>query len=262
MPRVLQLIAGTVNAGGAGENTVTAAPGDSFTVAAGVQEGNIYLQQLYAAGAVTDYVKVFSPRMHDNTQGIRMQAGSTKGLPLLRWGQDQPLYPADTPTFRTDATGAGQTGLMAFYEYLDLPGGNQVLATWDDVRPRIDQISGTQVNVNSGAAIGSWGTGVALNANFDNFKANRLYALLGYTVNVQCMGISIVGPDTSNYRLGGPGEVTHVFTYDHFVHMSEKTGRPCIPIINANNRGSTLVQAIDIAANTAVNVSLNLALLK
>lgn len=262
MGRVLQLIAGTVNAAGAGENVVAAAPGDSFTVAAGVQEGNIYLAQLWAAGAVTDYIKVFSPRMHDNVQGIRVQAGGTKGLPLLPYGQDQPLYPADTPTFKTDATGAGQTGLMAMYEYLDLPGGQQRLATWDDVRPRIDQISGAEVDVSSGAAIGSWGAGVALNGTFDNYKANRDYALLGYTVNAACMGVSITGPDTSNYRIGGAGEVTHVYTYNKFIHMSQQTGRPCIPIINANNRGATLVQAIDTAANTLVHVSLVLALLK
>lgn len=262
MPRVLQLIAGTVNAAGAGENIVTVAPGDSFTVAAGVQEGNIFLAQLFAAGAVTDYVKVYSPRMHDNVQGIRMQAGTTKGLPILPWGQDQPLYPADTPTFKTDATGAGQTGLMALYEYIDLPGGNQRLATWDDVRPRIDQISGCEVDVNSGAAIGSWGASVALNGTFDNFKANRDYALLGYTVNAACMGIAITGPDTSNYRIGGAGEATHTYTYDTFVEMSMGTGRPCIPIINGNNRASTYVQAIDTAASTAVHVSLTLALLK
>lgn len=262
MPRVLQLIGASVNAGGAGENTLVAAPGDSFTVAAGVQEGNIYLAQMWGAGTVEDYVKVYSPRMHDNTQGIRMQVGATKDRELLPWGQDQPLYPADTPTFKSDATGAGETGLLVMYEYLDLPGGNQRLATWDDIRPRIDQISGTEVDVNSGATVGAWGTGVAINATFDNFKANRDYALLGWTVNAACMGVSIVGPDTSNYRVGGPGEAGHIFTYDQFIRMSEKTGRPCIPVINANNRGSTLVQAIDLAASTAVHVSLTLALLK
>lgn len=262
MPRVLQLISGTVNAGAAGENTAVAAPGDSFTVAAGVQEGNIYLAQLWAAGTLTDYIKVYSPRMHDNTQGIRVQAGTTKGRELLQWGQDQPLYPADSPTFVTHSTGIAETGLLAMYEYLDLPGGAQRLAMWEEVRPRIDQISGTEVDVTSSATIGTWGTGVAINADFDNFKANREYALLGYTVNAACQGVSIVGPDTSNYRIGGPGEAGNIYTHNQFVRMSMATGRPCIPIIQANNRGATLVQAVDTAASTAVHVSLYFALLK
>lgn len=262
MPRVLQLIAGTVNAGGAGENSVVAAPGDSFTVAAGVQEGNIFLAQMWLNGADTDYGKVYSPRMHDNTQGIRIQAGTTKNRELMPWGLDQPLYPADTPSTVVHTTAAAEAGMLLMYEYLDLPGGSQRLAMWEEIRPRIDQISGTEVDVTASGTAGDWGAGVALNADFDNFKANRDYALLGYTVNAACMGIGIVGPDTSNYRVGGPGEAGNLYIHDQFVRMSDRTGRPCIPIINANNRGSTLVQAIDTAASTAVHVSLTLALLK
>lgn len=262
MGRTLQLIAGTFNAGGAGFNTVTPAPGDSFTVAAAVTEGVIQLEQLWAAGAVTDIVRVYSPRMHDNTQGIRMQVGTTKYRPLLPWDVDQPLYPADTPTVQTDATGAGQTGILALYEYYDLPGASPRLATWDDVNPRIEAVSGVEVDINTGAAIGSWGAGVALNSLFDNFKANRDYALLGYTVNSACLGISLLGPDTSNYRIGGPGDPDPIYTREVFKRASMDTGRAFIPVIAANNKGATLLQGIDVAASTLVHVSLHLALLK
>jgi hypothetical protein len=262
MPRALQLIAGTVNAAGAGFNTVTAAPGDSFTVAAGTNEGTITLEQLWAAGAVTDMLRVYSPRMHDNTQGIRVQVGTQKYRSLLPWDADQPLYPADTPTFQTDATGAGQTGLLALYEYADLPGANPRLATWDDINPRVEQLSYVEVDVTSSATVGTYGNGVALNANFDNFKANRDYALLGYTVNAGCLGIAITGPDTSNYKIGGPGDPDPAFTKDVFRRASMESGRAFIPVIAANNRGATIVQNVDVAASTAVHVSLALALLK
>lgn len=262
MPRTLQLIAGYVNAAGAGFNTVTAAPGDSFTVAAGTNEGAINLEQLWGAGAVCDMLRVYSPRMHDNVQGIRVQVGTTKYRPLLPWDADQPLYPADTPTFQTDATGAGATGLLALYEYLDLPGGNQRLATWDDINPRVEQLSYVEVDATGNATAGQWGTGVAINANNDNFKANRDYAVMGYTVNAACLGVSIVGPDTSNYRIGGAGDPDPVFTKDLFRRAAMETGRPFIPIIAANNKGGTLVQIVDTAASTAVHVSLALALLK
>jgi hypothetical protein len=261
MPRAIQMIAGFFTAGGAGVNTVTPAPGDSFTVAAGTQEGAINLEQIYAAGATTDFVRIYSPRMHDNVQGTRLQVGTQKYRPLLPYGADQPLYPADTPTVQIDATGAGTGGILAMYEYLDLPGANPRLATWADIQPRVEQVSGVEVDVVSGA-IGAYGNGVAMNANFDNFKANRDYALLGYTVNAGCLGIGIFGPDTSNYRIGGPGDPDPALTHEVFVRTSVDTGRAFIPVIAANNRGSTLVQAVDVAAATAVHVSLILALLK
>jgi hypothetical protein len=262
MPRALQLIAGTVNAAGAGFNTVTASPGDSFTVAAGTNEGNISLEQIWAAGAVTDMVRVYSPRMHDNVQGIRVQVGTTKYRPLLPWDADQPLYPADTPTVQTDATGAGQTGVLLMYEYMDLPGANQRLATWEDINPRIEQLSYVEVDVTSSATVGTYGAGVAINANNDNFKANRDYAWLGYTVNAGCLGIGVIGPDTSNYRIGGAGDPDPILTKDLWRRAAMETGRAFIPIIAANNKGATLVQAVDVAASTAVHVTLALALLK
>lgn len=262
MPRALQLIAGFATAAGAGTNTVTVSPGDSFTVAAGTQEGAINLEQIWAAGATTDFVRVFSPRMHDNAQGIRCQVGATKYRPLLPWDADQPMYPADTPTVQIDATGAGTGGILMMYEYLDLPGANPRLATWSDINSRIEQLSYVEVDVTSSATIGTYGAGVAINANFDNFKANRDYALLGYTVNTGCLGIGVVGPDTSNYRIGGPGDPDPIITREVFVRASERTGRAFIPVIAANNKGGTLVQAVDVAASTAVHVTLAMALLK
>jgi hypothetical protein len=262
MGRAIQMLTGTVNAGGAGYNTVTVSPGSSFAVAAGVSEGAIFLEQLWAKGTTTDQVQVFSPRMHDNNVGIRLQTGTTLNRRLLPWGADQQLYPADLPTVQTHATGAAQSGIGLLYEYIDLPGAQGRYATWDDVDPRIEQIYGQQVAVTSAAAIGTYGASVALNAATDNFRANRDYALLGYTVNVACLAIAVTGPDTSNYAVGGPGDPDPVWTMEYFKRASIETGRPFIPIIAANNRAATFVTAVDTAASTAVNVSLTLALLK
>jgi len=262
MGRALQLITGTVNAGGAGYNTVTVSPGSSFAVAAGVQEGAVYLEQIWAKGATTDQVQVFSPRMHDNNVGIRLQTGTTLNRRLLPWSTDQVLYQADTPTFQTHATGAGQSGLGVMYEYIDLPGAQGRFANWVDIDDRVEQVYGQQVAVTSSATAGTYGASVALNAATDNFRANRDYALLGYTVNVACLAVAITGPDTSNYAVGGPGDPDPVWTFDYFKKASLETGRAMIPIIAANNRAATFVTNVDTAASTAVNVSLTLALLK
>lgn len=262
MGRAVQLITGTVNAGGAGYNTVTVSPGSSFTVAAGVSEGAVYLEQVWAKGTTTDQVQIFSPRMHDNNVGIRLQTGTTLNRRLLPWSADQVLYQADTPTVQTHATGAAQSGIGVLYEYIDLPGASGRFATWEDIDARVEQIYGQQVAITTSATIGSFGANVALNAATDNFKANRDYALLGYTVNAACLAVSITGPDTSNYAIGGPGDPDPVWTFDFFKKASIETGRPFIPIIAANNRASTFVAGVDTAASTAVNVSLTLALLK
>lgn len=262
MPRAIQLVSGFFTAAGAGAATVTPTPGDTFAVASGNNEGPIKLEQLWQSGAVGDYISVFSPRMHDNNQGIRVQSGGVKGRNLLPWGADQALYPADTPTVQAHATGVGTTGVMALYEYDDLPGASQRLATWADIRGRIEQLSTVEVDVTSSATIGSYGAGVALNGTFDNFKANRDYAWLGWTTNAIATGIAISGPDTSNYRIGGPScnDVDH--TKNMWIDASEQTGRPFIPVFAANNKGTTLVQAVDVAASTVLHVSLHLALLK
>lgn len=262
MPHAIQLIGGFNTAAGAGTTTVVASPGDSFAVAAGTGEGPIMLEQLWVTGATADFLKIFSPRMHDVGQGIRLMVGATKGRPLLPWGLDQPLYPADTPTVQLDATGAGTGAILALYEYMDLPGANQRLANWSDVQPRIEQVMGNEVDVTSSATIGTWGTSVGMNGTFDNFKAGRDYAILGYTVNAAVGGIRFTGPDTSNYAIGGPGDPDPVFTRDMFRRASIETGRPFIPIMQANNKATTLVQAMDIAASTAVKVTFTLALLK
>lgn len=253
--------AGYVSPAGAGINAVTVASPDTFTVQDSTSEGNVSLAQIWAKGTVCDFVRVRDPRIHDVAQGIRLQVGTTALRPLLHWGTDVPLYPAQQPTVETDATGAGATGVCLMYEYFDLAGMDQSLATWDDIRPRIETLSGTEVDVTSGAA-GAYGTAVAFNGTFDNIFRDRQYALLGYTVNAACLAVGIYGPSTSNFTFGVPGDPDPIFTQDWFIRMSNELGRPAIPLIAGNAITSHFVKAVDTAATTAVHVSLKLALLK
>lgn len=258
MPNAIQTIAGFFTAAGAGTNVATPAPGDSFQVPSFDLSSKAYLEQLWTRGTTVDFIRFRSPRLHDANQGIRVRIGGTQMRSLLPWANQEVLYPSDAPIVEIDATGAGTDMVMAQYGYDDLPGVAPRLAMWSDVEPRIQHIMGCEVDVTSGA-IGAWGNGAALNSSFDNFEAGQDYAWLGYTLTGGCAAIAMTGKDTGNLKIGGPGADDNYESTNYFVNWSEQVGKPRIPVIAANNRGSTLLQNVDFAAATATKVTLYLA---
>lgn len=259
MPRAIQVLNGFTTAAGAGTNVVTPMTGDSFTVPS-VTPGTVSrLEQVWATGAVADFVRIRSPRMHDANQGLRMRVDGTTQVPMLPWSADQPLYALDTPIVEIDSTGAGTSAIAALYEYDDLPGVSPRLATWDEVDARIINIMGCDINLGAIAGIGQYSGGNAINSLFDNFEAGYDYAWLGYETSAARHAIVMAGPDTSYLKIGGPGSVLPNVTSDFFQRAARITGRPFIPIIAANNKGATSVFQTDNAASAAVNVTLLLA---
>lgn len=259
MPRVLRSFAGFFTAAGAGTNTVTLVSGGTGTVAVDAfNSGNAYLETLWAAGATTDFVRVRSPRMHDANQGLRLFVGTTQRTSLLPWGMDSQVYSSDTPTFEIDATGAGTGLVVGTYGYDDLNSGTPKLATWPEVQSRIVDVMANSFTVTAGA-IGAWGAGVALNNATDNMKADNTYALLGYVCSAAVGSFAINGADTGNFDIAFPGDPDSRETRDYFILLDQRSGRPSIPLIQANNRGGTIVKSTDVAAATASTVSLILA---
>ena len=259
MPRALQQLNGFTTAAGAGTNVVTPMTGDTFTVPSVTPGSASRLQQVWATGAVADFIRVRSPRMHDANQGIRLRVDGTTQVPMLPWSLDQPMYALDTPVVEIDSTGAGTSAIGVLYEYDDLPGVNPRLATWEEVDSRIINVMGCDVALGAIGAIGAYSAGNALNSLFDNFEAGYDYALIGYEVSAARHAISIAGPDTSFLKIGGPGSALPNVTSDFFQRVSRVTERAFIPIIAANNKQSTLVFQTDNAASAGVNVSLILA---
>lgn len=254
-----QLIAGRVTNPGATVTALTANTGDSFVVANFPTSAPAYLDQMWAREATPGVFRIRSPRLHDQSQGIRMQVGAATPHLLLPGVTDQPLYPADTLTVELSG-GAAETD-TAYYlaYYTDLPGVMARLAQWAEISGRIKDIAGVEVDLTSSATAGQWSGGTAINATFDNLKANSDYAVLGYTVATSAGAIAIAGPDTGNYRIGGPGNTDQIQTASFFIDMANESGRPYIPIFNSNNKGGTLVYVSDPAVSTAINVSFVLA---
>lgn len=258
MPRAHYMSAGFFTAGAAGTGVATPMTGDTFVVPNFIA-GKGYLETVWAEGASTDFVSVHSPRMHDNNQGIRLLTPGNTVDPLVPWGADQVLYSGDAPVVSIDETAAATGAIATIYSFDDMPGVQPRLATWDDVSARIINISGVQVTAGAIAAIGSYSAGAAINSSFDNFQADSDYALLGYLTAATVLAIAVAGQDTGNLKVGGPGVADPKVTKNWFMDMDQRSGRPSIPVIAANNKGGTLVFQTDNTAHAAQSVVLIMA---
>jgi hypothetical protein len=259
MPLANYIASGFTTAAGAGSAIATVTPGDTFTVQQPNAGSKVWLDHVWVQGAVMDWFSIKSARMHDANQGIRMRTGGLQQKDLLPGGIVQQMYPVDSPTVTLDATGAGSVAISVVYRYDDLGGSSPRLAGWNDISSRIKAISGVDVLLGAAAAVGTYSAGVAINSTFDNFQANADYALLGYLIPVAGLSLSIVGQDTGNLRAGGPMSTDPAITANWFVQYAENIGVPAIPIINANNKGSTLVSQVANSAIAAQTVTLIMA---
>jgi hypothetical protein len=143
--------------------------------------------------------------------------------------------------------------------YADVPGISAVLRSSSEVLPNVVDILSIPVSPTSSATAGNWGAGVALNSSVDVFKANTLYALLGYVCPVGFGAWSIQGVDVGNLQVGAPGTTVARDTRGWFGSLSDEIGQPAIPVINSQNKASTLVNVSAIATSTVTEITLIMA---
>lgn len=259
MGKVIEIVTGRVTNPGATLTALTANTGNSFTVRAFDSGSAAWLHALWGQQATAGVIRVRSPKMHDAVQNLRYQNGAAVIRNLLPEPAQTRLYPTDVLTFEQSGGGAEVDSAALELYYDDLPGGDQKLALWEQVQPKIVNLLTVEVAVTGPTTSGDWSAGNALNASFDLLKADTLYALLGYTVDTASLAVGISGPDTSNYRLGGPGPTEPLEMRDWFIRQAMRRGKPYIPIINSNNRGGTLVSVAKVGAGGTINVDLSLA---
>lgn len=255
MGQALQLVAGFATNAGATFTVATAATPDTFAVQNFATTDAAYLEQIWGRGATPGIIRIRSPRFHDPNQGIRVQVGSTLPYLGLPYGVDEQLYPGDTPIVDLTGGGAETDTVYVLYGYANLPGATARYGAWADIQPRIQHISGVQVNPVTSATAGQWGNARAINADFDNFKAGMDYAILGYVPATSVGAVAFSGVETGNFKVGGPGPVDHIQTRDFFIQLSQNSGRPYIPIFNANNKAAFNVFVNDAAISATCNVT-------
>lgn len=240
------------------------ASGDSLSIRNAPEGSNIRLLNMWADNQAAGQLRVRSALLHDNVVGMTAGVVASEVYPLMEYSDGQPLKPQDL--LIAEQTGSATAGdiesgsLLVWFQ--DLPGAAARLATWSQISSRIESYMYSYQTLSLGTA-GGYSGAAAINSNVDQWKANRDYALLGYQVSAECVSVGWYGPDTSNLRVGGPGnETNRIVTNNWFVNLSVMSGLPTIPIINAANKQATYVDGAQDENGTDVQVTSILALLR
>lgn len=257
MGRGLQIVSGFVTAPSTTFTAWTMGSGDSLTVRNADAGSRVSLISMWADNQSLGQLRLRSALLHDNVIGMTAGVIASEVRPLMPFGLIQPLKPQDTLIVEQTGSAVGgdiESGSLMLY-YDSLPGAAARLATWDQVRGRIEEVMYSYYTIALGTA-GGYSGAAAINTTVDQWKANRDYALLGYICSAECCSVGWYGPDTSNLRVGGPGnDSDNTLTPNWFVNLSVATGLPCIPIINAANKAATYIDGVQDENGTDVQVT-------
>ena len=264
MGKALEVLNGFVTAPGSTLVALTMGAGDTLVVRNAPLDSQIMLINAWQDNQVAGTLRIKSPRLHDNVEGIRLDASVSEVKPLLPKRFVQPLIPQDTLTVQLSGSGVGgdieSAALLLFYE--NLPG---ISARLIDVATLLANTVHI-VTVENTLALGTGGgySGEEpLTAEFDQLKANTDYALMGYHVDAECNSVGWRGSDTGNVRVGGPGdELGRDYTRSWFYDLAFMHQMPMIPVFNSANKDAILVDGVQDENGTDVTVTSIFAQLK
>lgn len=257
MPRavVLTSVGKAGSTGGTFADTLAALANDSSSVI-NFESGGARILEVWGIDsdsvAEIQLIATRPESTHDQQHGVRWQIPA-----LIPGGAAVPaahdmlpgygtinVYKSDTLTWQATST-AGDDLLVSYVtEYDDMPGQSAVWASWDQVQALQKSAVGIFVNAAAGTPA-VYGTQRAINADDDRFHADRWYAILGVSSQVQLTTCSLIGPDWGGQRIGLPLGILHLNPTMYFVDQSVKYGKPLIPCFQANNKASVLVQLAD-----------------
>lgn len=260
----LELISGQVTAPGTTLTQLTAFSGNSFTIRNAPEESKIYLLQTWVKSQASGVFRIRSPFLHDNVQGLRFRHKSAQIEPLLPDGYLQNLKPQDTLILEMTGSGTAgdieQASMLIYYE--NLPGIEAKLISPSELNDRLDELFTVEVSITAGSSGGYSGEKL-ISQDFDLFKANTDYAILGYITSADCLCVRFRSSDFGNLGIGGPGESgLNLMTRNWFVDLSYNTGLALIPVFNSANRSNTFVDVATDENGGTFNITILMAKLK
>lgn len=258
----IEVVTGRVTNPGAAFANVTANTDQSFAVRYHQDPGSAVLEEVWVQQGTAGQVRITSPNLHDDTVGIRLVSHASAVRRLMPEEAFEPLMPQDTLQVELTGSAAAVDVVALLVYYANLPGTAGRFHSWEEIKPRVEKLHAFPVDVTGPTTAGDWSAGNALNSLVDELKANRDYAILGYTVNTESCAVAIAGSDTGNLKVGGPGPLLADETRAFFVDQGRRMGTPHIPVFNSANRAGTRVFVAKATAGGTVTVTLMTALLK
>jgi hypothetical protein len=262
MPPGLDTVSGFVTAPSSTFTAWTLATGDSLAVRAAMPNTPIWLVGQWGWNQVAGVLRVRSPRMHDNVQGIRTRIPANlvvNKIPVRAvFGAAQKLFTQDTLIAEQTGSAVGgqiETGSILIY-YADIPGISGRFVDVAKLKASGVNIMGQELSITTGTA-GGYSGSVAINSTNDNFKANTDYALVGGICDTRVCTIRIKGVDVGNLGVSFPGDPAFSpETENWFANLANATGIPMIPVFNSQNKNAITVDAV--AQNNAVTTVVTL----
>lgn len=225
---------------------LAAANGNSLNVRAFNSATSAYIESVIVSAGGGQLAQIKSPLMHDNVTGLTWQPGEVPSQWMLPPEASVRIRPTDTIS-ANGACGAATTIIMALVNYYeDLQGADAQIYGWGDVKRLVKYVKSVEVQLGA-IAVGAW-TDTLLTATENQLHADKYYAILGYGVDPAVDVVGFMGSATANLRICGPGPVSTLDISEYFIVVSEKTGRPHIPVFNANDRNAFYVSAANHAA--------------
>ena len=257
----MELLTGYVTAPGSTLTALTMASGNSLTIRNTDEQADIRLLQAWVDSQTAGVLRIRSPQMHDNVQNMRFTTVAGEVDPILPRGFTQKLQTQDTLVVELSGSGtAGDIETACLLVYYDsLPGIEGRFFDAAAVKGAMKNIVTVENTLSLGTG-GGYSGEEAINAEYDLFKADTDYAILGYIVSAECAAIRYRGPDFGNLGVGGPGnEVDRQTTSRWFVTLSEENELPLIPVFNSANKNSILIDGVQDENGTDVTVQTILA---
>ncbi len=264
MGKAIDTITGRATAPGATLTGLTMSAGDTLTVRNAPIDSMVRLLGAWADNQAAGTLRIRSPRLHDNVEGIRLDVAASDVKPLLPERFVQPLIPQDTLIVELSGSAVAgdiESAAMLLY-YENLPGIAARLIDPATLLANMVNIMSVENTLALGTG-GGYSGEEALTAEFDQLKANTDYALLGYLVDAECLGVFWRGSDTGNLRMGGPGDDSgRDYTRSWFYHLSMAYQIPLIPVFNSANKDAILIDGVQDENGTDVTVTSIFAQLK
>ena len=256
MPRALEILGGFVTAPSTTLTALTMMSGNVLTIRNSAPDQPISLLCAWQRNQAAGTLRIRSPLLHDNVQGMRFSAAVDNPRNVIPVPGKQALRAQDTLIVELSGSATAgdieQAFLLNFYA--DLPGVEGRFLTAEEFYGLDCQLVTIENTLALGTG-GGWSGEEALNVEYNLLRANTDYALLGYVVSANCGAVRWRGTDIGNLGVGGPGHAAERdVTSKWFLGLAERTGLPVIPVINSANLSSVLIDGATDENGTDVTV--------